>query len=236
MRRWTPFIHMDMHVNFAFDSRFQRPCNSTDSFQNRMWRKTRSVVRDFSFNGFLGRVGGCVGVDPNRNFRFQWGTAGASTNCAMDTYAGPSAFSEPETRALSDFIYIRRQDMLAYLTFHAYSQLWMTPWGYTNALPPNYNKMMEVADKATRALTRVHGTRYRTGSSTNLLYAASGGSDDWAHGVAKIPYSYTVELRDDGRYGFVLPTSHIIPTGEETWAGVKTMLQELTHRRDDKVN
>lgn len=197
-----------------------------------MWRKTRSVRRDFSFNGFLGRFGGCVGVDPNRNFRFQWGTAGASTNCAMDTYAGPSAFSEPETRALSDFIYIRRQDMLAYLTFHAYSQLWMTPWGYTNALPPNYNRMIELAEKATKALTKVHGTRYKVGSSTNLLYAASGGSDDWAYGVAMIPYSYTIELRDDGRYGFVLPTSHIIPTGEETWAGVKVLMQELISRKD----
>ncbi|OQR69887.1 carboxypeptidase A2-like [Tropilaelaps mercedesae] len=172
-----------------------------------------------------------VNPDGYEYSRTTWGTAGASTNCAMDTYAGPSAFSEPETRALSDFIYIRRQDMLAYLTFHAYSQLWMTPWGYTNALPPNYNRMMELADKATRALTKVHGTRYRTGSSTNLLYAASGGSDDWAHGVAMIPYSYTIELRDDGRYGFILPTSHIIPTGEETWAGVKVLLQELISRK-----
>ncbi len=34
---------------------------------------------------------------------------------------------------------------------------------------------------------------------------ATGGSDDWAKGVAGIKYSYTLELRDEGRYGFELP-------------------------------
>jgi hypothetical protein len=37
------------------------------------------------------------------------------------------------------------------------------------------------------------------------LDIASGGSDDWAKGGAGIPYSYTVELRDTGNFGFELP-------------------------------
>lgn len=40
-----------------------------------------------------------------------------------------------------------------------------------------------------------------------VLDVASGGSDDWAKGGAGIPYSYTVELRDTGRYGFELPAT-----------------------------
>lgn len=56
---------------------------------------------------------------------------------------------------------------------------------------------------------------------------ASGGSDDWALGEAQIPYSYTVELRDTGRHGFTLPRDQIVPTGEETWAGIKALLLEL---------
>lgn len=36
--------------------------------------------------------------------------------------------------------------------------------------------------------------------------ANSGPSDDWAKGVAGIPYTYTIELRDQGPvYGFLLP-------------------------------
>jgi hypothetical protein len=38
-----------------------------------------------------------------------------------------------------------------------------------------------------------------------ILDVASGGSDDWAKGGAGIPYSYAVELRDTGDFGFLLP-------------------------------
>jgi len=34
---------------------------------------------------------------------------------------------------------------------------------------------------------------------------------------------YTIELRDSGRYGFLLPKNQIEPTGEETWVGVKAL-------------
>ena len=47
---------------------------------------------------------------------------------------------------------------------------------------------------------------------------ASGGSIDWTYGEAGIKYSYTIELRDTGRHGFLLPPEQIIPTGEEVWA------------------
>lgn len=49
---------------------------------------------------------------------------------------------------------------------------------------------------------------------------AAGGSDDWAKGVGGVKYAYTVELRDEGYYGFVLPAEQIIPTGEETLEAV----------------
>lgn len=40
---------------------------------------------------------------------------------------------------------------------------------------------------------------------------AAGASDDWALGVAKVPLSYTLELRDEGAAGFVLPPHQIVP-------------------------
>lgn len=57
--------------------------------------------------------------------------------------------------------------------------------------------------------------------------AAAGGADDWAYGVAKIPYVYTVELRDSGRYGFMLPKDQIIPTGEEFFDGLTHLASDL---------
>lgn len=55
---------------------------------------------------------------------------------------------------------------------------------------------------------------YAVGSSATLLYEAAGGSDDWAKSIG-IKYSYTIELRDTGRYGFALPAEYIVPTAKE---------------------
>ena len=65
-------------------------------------------------------------------------------------------------------------------------------------------------------------------STTLLIFsdASSGTSRDWAYGVPKIEYVYTVELRDEGMYGFILPPEQIIPSGEEYWEGFKAMVKE----------
>lgn len=59
----------------------------------------------------------------------------------------------------------------------------------------------------------------------------TGGSDDWAKGVAGIKYSYTIELRDRGFFGFVLPAQYIIPTAREALAAVKTLAREAANVR-----
>jgi hypothetical protein len=53
-----------------------------------------------------------------------------------------------------------------------------------------------------------------------LLYGVGGASDDYAKSIG-IKFSTTAELRDTGRYGFLLPPAQIHPTGEETWEAVK---------------
>ena len=48
---------------------------------------------------------------------------------------------------------------------------------------------------------------------------ASGTTVDYAYAQG-ITYSYTLELRDTGTYGVLLPEDQILPTAEETWAGL----------------
>lgn len=181
---------------------------------DRMWRKTRSDTSS-SF--------GCKGADPNRNWDFHWNEVGASSSPCSDIFAGDSPFSEVEMQAVRDEITRLGDKIKVYLTFHSYSQLWMYPWGYTTALPSDWKDLDDLAQYAVGALTAVHGTRYEIGSSTNTIYAAAGGSDDWAKGVAGVKYAYTVELRDQGSYGFLLPPSQIVPTGEETFEALKVV-------------
>lgn len=61
---------------------------------------------------------------------------------------------------------------------------------------------------------------------TNAFF--SGSSDDWAKGVAGIKYAYTVELRDRGTYGFLLPATQIVPTAREIWAGIRAISRLVT--------
>nr|CAD7259241.1 unnamed protein product [Timema shepardi]CAD7570359.1 unnamed protein product [Timema californicum] len=192
--------------------------HSTD----RLWRKTRSRV------GGSRRGAGCYGVDPNRNWDFHWAPGSPSDSCRED-FSGPRAFSEPETRAMSEFILSRQVEIKVYLTVHSYSQMWLVPWGYKEEKPRDYYDMYTLAEKGVEALEAIRGTDYLLGTAAELLYTAPGGSDDWAKGVAGIKYSYSIELPDTGDYGFVLPANQIEPVGQETWAAVKAI---ATHFAD----
>lgn len=67
---------------------------------------------------------------------------------------------------------------------------------------------------------------YSVGPSGSLLYPAAGASDDWAKSIG-IKYSYTVELRDKGRFGFVLPAYLIQSTAKEAQAFVMTVARAV---------
>jgi hypothetical protein len=55
----------------------------------------------------------------------------------------------------------------------------------------------------------------------------SGDGVDYATDVAKAAFSFTVELRDTGNNGFVLPPAQILPSAEEMWAGLAYLLKNM---------
>lgn len=57
-----------------------------------------------------------------------------------DIYPGLWPFSEPEARNLGKYMYSIRRRIKGYVDFHCYGQLWMSPWGFTTALPPTFHK------------------------------------------------------------------------------------------------
>jgi len=53
---------------------------------------------------------------------------------------------------------------------------------------------------------------------------------DWVKGKANITFSYALELRPSGELGlagFAVNKSNIIPSGEEIWAGMKVVAEEV---------
>lgn len=74
-----------------------------------LWRKNRLVVNSV-----------VRGVDLNRNYPFRWGVCGASTNVSSQTYRGPTAGSEPETRTMMALA--RKLRFEKYLDFHSHGR------------------------------------------------------------------------------------------------------------------
>lgn len=62
------------------------------------------------------------------------------------------------------------------------------------------------------------------------LDTTSGTDQDWARGEAGFEYVYTVELRDTGEYGFLLPAEQILDTALETWAGIQVVAREMVKK------
>nr|1ZLI_A Chain A, Carboxypeptidase B [Homo sapiens] len=178
--------------------------------KSRFWRKTRSTHTGSS----------CIGTDPNRNFDAGWCEIGASRNPCDETYCGPAAESEKETKALADFIRNKLSSIKAYLTIHSYSQMMIYPYSYAYKLGENNAELNALAKATVKELASLHGTKYTYGPGATTIYPAAGGSDDWAYDQG-IRYSFTFELRDTGRYGFLLPESQIRATCEETFLAIK---------------
>ncbi|XP_006979478.1 carboxypeptidase A1 [Peromyscus maniculatus bairdii] len=179
---------------------------------NRMWRKTRSRTQ-----GSL-----CVGADPNRNWDAGFGLAGASSNPCSDTYHGKFANSEVEVKSIVDFV-TSHGNIKAFISIHSYSQLLLYPYGYTSEPAPDKEELDQLAKSAVTALTSLYGTKYKYGSIIDTIYQASGSTVDWTYSQG-IKYSFTFELRDTGLRGFLLPASQIIPTAEETWLALLTIM------------
>jgi murein tripeptide amidase MpaA len=188
---------------------------------DRMWRKTRAPTPSPL---------GCRGADPNRNWAFHWMEGGASNNPCSDTYGGSSAFSEVETERSAAFIDNIADDIVLYLSLHSYSQLILLPYGHNNNRYPDYAEYMRIGAATAAAIRRRHGTAFQHGNIVDLLYVASGGSMDYVKGNHDTALTLTFELRDTGRYGFVLPPAQIIPSGEEFVDGLVVMVDEVRNK------
>jgi hypothetical protein len=158
----------------------------TDPFGGGMWRKNRRDNLDGEF-----------GVDLNRNYGFNWGydDTGSSPYTDEETYRGTSAFSEPETQALRNFINTR--EFLITLNYHTWGNHLVIPWGYD---PFVVNPDIASFNFYGEAITRYNHYHVGTGIET-VGYVTNGGSDDWMYGEQSSKpkiYSMTPEVGDDG--------------------------------------
>ena len=150
------------------------------------------------------------GVDLNRNYSYYWGydNQGSSNDGCNETYRGTSAFSEPESQAIRDFVVPR--DFKIALNYHSYSNLLIYPFGYTynNVVP---DKDLEIFIEYGQDMVQYNG--YALGTGPELLYTVNGESCDWMYGDQGI-FAYTPEIGSSND-GFWPATNRIVPLAEE---------------------
>jgi carboxypeptidase T len=140
------------------------------------WRKNRRNNGD-----------GSRGVDLNRNWSVDWSNCsspiiGSPTSCGSsdpddDTYYGPSAFSEPETRAIRDFTYSHH--LVAMIDQHSYGPYYSLPFGRPS-LPGNTMSSTDNAFYTHVASAMGNYNGMRAGNSPQALgYEVAGGVKDW---------------------------------------------------------
>ncbi|KAL9928010.1 zinc carboxypeptidase [Glossina fuscipes fuscipes] len=191
---------------------------------NRWWRKNRKPT------GFSNETGPCYGTDLNRNFNYEWKKSDFPSNDPCDHwYHGSAPDTEPEILALQNFInqfedsYIR-----LYLAIHAYGNFVLLPYGHTiEIFPPNYDQMMRIAQGFADAAVIKYNTTFKCGASGLLNHSGyvSGDAKDWIYGVKNVPFAATIELRDNGGYGFLLPADQIAEVCTELTDGMVGLIK-----------
>lgn len=133
--------HMDFYV---------MPVVNVDGYdytwkKNRMWRKNRSFHENNP----------CIGTDLNRNFASKhWCEEGASSFSCSETYCGPYPESEPEVKAVADFLRRNINHIKAYISMHSYSQKIVFPYSYSRSKTKDHEELSLLASEAVHAIEK----------------------------------------------------------------------------------
>jgi carboxypeptidase T len=205
---------------------------------------------------------GCVGVDINRNYDFLWNfpiyfnasspIANSTNPCDYQTYIGPGAVSEPETKN-AVWLFDQFPNIRYFIDIHSYSEDILYSWGddenqatnpsmnfqnpafngkrgiagdtvYKEYLPAaDKNTAIDLAKKMQAAIKNIRGRVYKVEQAMSL-YPTAGSSDD---------YAFSRHLTDSSRrkiYSYTIEWgSASNPTPfHPTYTEMQKIIQEIT--------
>ncbi|KAH8284255.1 hypothetical protein KR044_001230 [Drosophila immigrans] len=207
---------------------------------DRFWKKSRSQHVAKPSGGLLdtamtwlqqkqAKEKVCYGVDLDRNWMHQWGKRGSSKGPCNEFYAGPAPFSEPETKAVSEFLMDYRTQIKLYVSLQAYGQVVSYPVKANSTFnAERLDDFLDVAMVGVDGLRKKGSkSRYKVDSANDLIEQRSGCADAFAAYEIGIPFSYTLQLADNGVHGYLLPSSAIEPTARDAFEIISGMLDYI---------
>ncbi len=208
---------------------------------DRLWRKTRQTT-NFRF---------CRGYDLDHAFGYEWDSKARDEPCSETyggESAFQAVEARTISAWAHNLIEEGNTEFIGFLDLHSYSQQIMFPFSYSCATdPPNLENLEELAAGLAKAIRLSTGETYSITSACEGVLGSTSAADtgegadsskgsrgdgtriesgggsaiDWFYHDLKAKYSYQIKLRDTGSYGFLLPSSEIVPTGEEVFSAVK---------------
>ncbi|CAK7269511.1 Putative metallocarboxypeptidase ecm14 [Sporothrix epigloea] len=208
---------------------------------DRLWRKTRQPT-NFRY---------CRGYDLDHAFGYEWNSKTTDEPCSESyggEAAFQAIEAQTFSAWARNEVEKNNVEFIGFLDLHSYSQQILVPFSYScAAAPPNWENLQELAAGLAKAIRLSTGETYgvssacegimnfasgredgasppssaRTASSSVRIESGGGSAIDWFFHEMHAKYSYQIKLRDTGSYGFLLPSSEIVPTGEEVFSAVK---------------
>lgn len=130
-----------------------------------------------------------MGVDLNRNYAKFWDKpGGSSTDPCEESFRGATPFSEPETRAVRDFLRSHKDEVKFVYNFHSYGNMYL--WPYNGSSPNDIGQkdpealkvFSEIWNQSKFPEGTLHGNAWEA-----LHYTSSGEQSDWILGELGIP-------------------------------------------------
>lgn len=141
--------------------------------------------------------------------------------CSM-VYPGEAPNSEPEAKALGDFMTQYKQKMKLYVSMHSYASFLLYPYSFDFVYISNWKQHQELCQIFVNTINKITKFNpYSFGHSASEFYLANGVSDDHVIQAAQSNMAIVVELPGGGRGGFDFPEENIEALVIETFQGLR---------------